>query len=74
MTTKKKNNIIFFTAYVLSGAVLLGIVYGNLKSSSPAGTPQSVGVPPGNTKVNEQESLETSGLKRHRALYWKTVE
>ncbi|MFA5260224.1 MAG: hypothetical protein WC450_03225 [Candidatus Omnitrophota bacterium] len=74
MTTKKKSNIIFFAAYVLSGAVLLGIVYGNLKSSPSAGTPQSAGGPPGNTKVNEQEFLETSGLKLHKALYWKTVE
>ena len=74
MTKKKKSDIIFLTVYLLSGAVLLGVVYGNLKSGLSTGTAQSFIPPPEDTTSNEPESFEASGLKLHKALHWKTID
>ncbi len=74
MNGKKINNILFLVIYVLSSALLLGIVSNNLKNLPSAGMPPSAAPVLEKTEDPSLQDMETSGLKLHKALYWKTVE
>ncbi|HPB68953.1 MAG: hypothetical protein KBB26_00205 [Candidatus Omnitrophica bacterium] len=74
MNGPKINNILFLVVYVLSGALLLGIVSNNLNPLPSSGRPPSVAPVPEKTEGSEQQDMETSGLKLYEARHWKTVE